>query len=82
MKKEGWRLMASMRGIMGVSRLPLGDLSGFGSDIAAMVAAFLFSNSIGRFFLTLSLGFFISGQDLLGVLLNRVFVRPSDLIFI
>lgn len=45
-KKQGWELMVLRRGIMGVSMVPFGDLSGSGEVIDASVAAFLFSNSI------------------------------------
>lgn len=38
--------MVVKRGIMGVSMLPLGDLSGSGEVMAARVIAFRFSKSI------------------------------------
>lgn len=45
-KYEGWELRAVRRGMIGVSIVPLGDLSGSAELMEAKVAAFLFSNSI------------------------------------
>lgn len=45
-KYEGWELRVMRRGMMGVSMVPLGDLSGSGEFMEAKVAAFLLWNSI------------------------------------
>ena len=45
-KYEGWLLMVVKRGMIGASIVPFGDLSTSVNAIAAIVAAFLFSNSI------------------------------------
>lgn len=60
-KYEGWELIAVRRGMIGVSIVPLGDLSGSGELMEAKVAAFLFSNSIlSFFFFFLFSGLFLS----------------------
>lgn len=45
-KKEGFWLRVLMRGMMGVSNVPFGDLSVSVEDSEARLDAFLFSNSI------------------------------------
>lgn len=45
-KKEGWEFMAVRRGIIGASSVPFGDLSVSVHPRDAIVADFLFSNSI------------------------------------